>query len=54
MRYVAELLTHLVEYAGYDFLRVGFEVSFDSHVGCVAQPCTRLVGYADYGLLRWF
>ena len=32
-------------------LRVGFEVPCNSQVGCVAKPRTRLVGYADYGLL---
>ena len=38
-------------YAGYGLLRVGFEVPRNSQVGCVAQPRTRLVGYAGYGLL---
>ena len=32
-------------------LHVGFEVSRDSQVGCVAQPRTRSVRYAGYGLL---
>ena len=37
-------------------LRVDFEVPCNSRVGCVAQPRTRWVGYAGYGLLatRWF
>lgn len=34
-------------------LRVGFEVSCDSQVGCVAQPGTRSVRYAGYGLLKY-
>ena len=32
-------------------LRVGFEVPCNSQVGYVAQPYTRSVGYAGYGLL---
>ncbi|MGN6973216.1 hypothetical protein ACTHSZ_02965 [Neisseria sp. P0006.S006] len=32
-------------------LRVSFEVPCNSQVGCVAQPRTRLVGYAGYGSL---
>ena len=32
-------------------LHVDFEVPCNSQVGCVAQPRTRLVGYAGYGLL---
>ena len=31
-------------------LHVGFEVSCDLQVGCVAQPRTRLVEYIGYGL----
>jgi hypothetical protein len=33
-------------------LHVGFEVSCNSQVGCVAQPRTLLGGYAGYGLLH--
>ena len=33
-------------------LHVGFEVPSNSQVGCVAQPRTRSVGYAGYGLLH--
>lgn len=33
-------------------LHVGFEVPRNSQVGCVVQPRTWSVGYADYGLLR--
>ena len=32
-------------------LHVGFEVPRNSQVGCVAQPRTRLLEYAGYGLL---
>lgn len=32
-------------------LRIDFEVSRNSQVGCVAQTHTRLGGYAGYGLL---
>ncbi|PLA39477.1 hypothetical protein CYK00_10465 [Neisseria sicca] len=32
-------------------LRVSFEVPCNSQVGCVAQPRTRSVRYAGYGLL---
>ncbi len=32
-------------------LHVDFEVPCNSQLGCVAQPRTRLVGYAGYGLL---
>ena len=32
-------------------LHVGFEAPCNSLVGCVAQPRTRSVGYAGYGLL---
>ena len=42
-----------VEYAGYGLLHVGFEVPSNSQVGCVAQPRTRSVGYAGYGLHYW-
>lgn len=35
-------------------LRIGFEVPCNSQVGRVAQPRTRSVGYAGYGLLRAF
>ena len=38
-------------YAGYGLLRVGFEVPRNSQVGRVAQPRTRLTGYAGYSLL---
>lgn len=34
-------------------LHVGFEVPHNSQVGCVAQPRTRSVGYAGYGLLNY-
>ena len=33
-------------------LHVGFKVSCNSQVGCVAQPRTRLVGYAGYDVLN--
>ena len=46
-------IAHTIEYLKKHnvTLHVDFEVSRDSQVGCVAQPRTRLVGYAGCGLL---